>query len=114
MEGSFANPRFIRDPISICNYARPVEPKQLDEGIDDTLVSVDATRGVGPSTSVFSRLASWADVAMVTDPQSSLVGPGKASINSSSSTQSSAASVACSGPNNSVTALMKALIPALR
>ena len=80
----------------------------MDEGIGDTLVSVDATRGVVRSNLVFSRLESWAAVATVTDPQSRLVGPGKASINSSSSTQSSAASLACSGPNNSVTALMKA------
>ena len=64
MEGSFANPRFIRDPISICNYARPVEPKQLDEGIDDTLVSVDAMGGVGRSTLAFIRLRSyWAKEA---------------------------------------------------
>jgi hypothetical protein len=41
-------------------------------------------------------------------PQSLLVGPGKASIDSNSSTQYSAATLACSGPNNSVTALMKA------
>jgi hypothetical protein len=82
--------------------------KQLDEGIGDTLVSVNATPGVGRFTSVFSRLASRTEAATVTDPQSRPVDPGKASIDSSSSTQSSAASLACSGPNNSVTALMKA------
>ena len=41
-------------------------------------------------------------------PQSRLVGPGKASVNSNSSIQYSAANLACSGPNSSVTALMKA------
>jgi hypothetical protein len=40
--------------------------------------------------------------------QSRLVGRGKASINSSSSTQYFAANLACAGPNKSVTALMKA------
>jgi hypothetical protein len=85
-----------------------VGPKQLDEGIGDTLVLVDATRGVGRSKSIFSRLASWAEAATVTDPQWRLVGPGKSSINSNSLIQSSAASLACSGPNNSVTAPMKA------
>ena len=55
--------------------------------------------------SVFSRLASWAEAAIVTDPRSRLVGPGNVSTNSNSSTQSSAAILACSGPNNSVTAL---------
>jgi len=67
---------------------------QLDEGIGDTLVSVDATRGVAGSKLGFSRLASWAAAATVTDTQSRLVGPGKASINSNVLTQVSAASFA--------------------
>ena len=47
------------------------------------LVSVDATREVGRSTPVFSRLASWAEAATVTDPQWRLAGPGNASVNPS-------------------------------
>jgi hypothetical protein len=39
-------------------------------------------------------LASLAEAATLTDPQSPLIGPGKASINSSSPTQYSAASLA--------------------
>jgi len=66
----------------------------LDEGIGDTLVSVDGPHGVRRSKSAFSRFANWAEAAMVTDPQSRLVGPGKASINSNVLTQVSAASFA--------------------
>ena len=52
--------------------------------------------------------ASRADDAIVIDRQSRLVNPGKSSVNTNSSSQSSAASLACSKPNNSVTALMNA------
>src|SRR6266478_3894968 len=57
---------------------------------------------------VFTRFASRADAAIVIDRQSRLVNPGMASTNTNSSSQSSAASLACSEPNNSVTALMNA------
>src|SRR5216684_3490649 len=56
----------------------------------------------------FTRFASRADDAIVIDRQSRLVNPGRPSINTNSSSQSSAASLACSEPNNSVTALMNA------
>src|ERR1700686_4148500 len=51
----------------------------------------------------FTRFASRLDAAIVIDRQSRLVQPGRASINTNSSSQSSAASLACSEPNNSVT-----------
>ncbi len=108
MEGFFADPRFVRDPLSIA--IKPDPSSQNNWTKVSAILWYQSTRRValhGPSGG-FSRLASWAAAATVTDPQSRLVGPGKASINSSSSTQSSAASLACSGPNNSVTALMKA------
>jgi hypothetical protein len=88
MEDSSAISLFVRIPSLLAIKPDTSGQKQLDEGIGDTLVSVDATRGVGRCTPVFCRLASWAEAATVTDPQSRLVGPGKASINSSSSTQS--------------------------
>src|SRR5580692_7835463 len=56
----------------------------------------------------FTRFASRADDAIVIDRQSRLANRGSASINTNSSSQSSAASLACSEPNNSVTALMNA------
>src|SRR5580692_9967387 len=56
----------------------------------------------------FTRFASRADAAIVINHQSRLVNPGRVSVNTNSSSQSSAASLACSEPNNSVTALMNA------
>ena len=56
----------------------------------------------------FTRFASRVDAAIVINRQSRLVNPGRVSINTNSSSQSSAASLACSEPNNSVTALMNA------
>src|SRR5580693_903472 len=52
------------------------------------------------------RFASRAEAATVTARQSRLVDRGGLSISSDSSSQSSAESLACSGPNNSVTAPM--------
>src|SRR6266436_2834259 len=47
-------------------------------------------------------------VAIVINRQSRLVNPGRVSINTNSSSQSSTASLTCSGPNSSVTALINA------
>ncbi|HTC47293.1 MAG TPA: hypothetical protein VK722_08220 [Candidatus Aquilonibacter sp.] len=55
-----------------------------------------------------SRFANLAEAATVTARQSRLVDRSGLSVDSNSSSQSSAASLACSGPNNSVTALVKA------
>jgi len=49
-----------------------VDWKQLDDGIGDTLVSVDATSGVRFSATA-SRFASHTEAAIVTDRQSLLV-----------------------------------------
>jgi len=55
-----------------------------------------------------SRVASRAEAAIVTARQSRLVDPGRLSISSNSSSQSTADSRAWSGPCNSFTALMNA------
>src|SRR5712671_6335573 len=55
-----------------------------------------------------NRFASRAEAAIVTDRQCRLVDPGLLSIDSNSSSQSTAESWACSGPCNSFTALMNA------
>jgi hypothetical protein len=57
---------------------------------------------------VLTLFASRADAAIVIDRQSRPVNPGRVSVNTNSSSQSSTASLACSEPNNSVTALMNA------
>jgi hypothetical protein len=57
-------------------------PKQLDEGIGDTLVFVGATRDIGRSTSAFIRLAIWAESAAMTDAQSRSVTRAKHAVTS--------------------------------
>jgi len=89
------------------HHIRNVGAKQLDDGIGDTVASVDAT-SVRWGSAMVTRFASRAEAAIVTARQYRLVGRGGLSLNSDSSSQSSAESLACSGPNNSVTALMKA------
>jgi hypothetical protein len=63
---------------------------------------------VRPCGPAFNRFASRAEAAIVTARQCRLVDPGWLSINSNSSSQSTAESWACSGPSNSFTALMNA------
>src|SRR5271166_3770742 len=84
---------------------RSADAKQLDDSIGETFGSVDDA-GVRRSRAPVTRFASRAEAATVTARQSRLVDRGAQSINSDSSSQSSAESRACSGPNNSFTAPM--------
>jgi len=77
-------------------------------GCGDELLSGDAARGVGEGMAVVSRLANRARAATVTRRQSRLVDPGSAASDSSSCSQTSAASLACCGPQSSVTAFTNA------
>src|SRR5277367_3241743 len=86
---------------------RNVEKRQLDKGIGDTFVSVvDVSDEIEIrwSSATLCRVAKRPDAAIVTVRQSRLVKAVELSINSNSSSQSCAESLACSGPNNSVTA----------
>src|ERR1700677_585685 len=87
------------------HHTRSAEAKQLDDSIGETFGSVDDA-SVLQSRARVTRFANRAAAAPVTVRQSRLVDRGGQSINSDSSSQSSAESRACSGPNNSFTAPM--------
>ncbi len=76
-------------------------------GVGDTFGTVDDA-GVRRSLASDTRFASRAEAATVTARQSRPLDRGGLSIRSDSSSHSSVESLACSGPNNSVTARMNA------
>ena len=71
------------------------------------LVTVHAATDFCRYHEASTRFVSRADVAIVTERQSRASDRGRLSITSDSSSQSSVASFACSGPNNFVTAAIK-------
>jgi hypothetical protein len=80
----------------------------LEHNIGDAFAQLDGTAADRSCSGEVSRFAIFAKAATVTARQSRPVDRSGLSVDSNSSSQSSAASLACSGPNNSVTALVKA------
>jgi hypothetical protein len=79
-----------------------------DDAFVRDLPPIDATIGVGRRWAGVGRPASCAEAATLTSCQLSVVDPGRLSINFNSFSRSFAASVAPSGPNNSIIAPMNA------
>ena len=87
------------------NHTRRAGAKQLDDGIADTFVSVDATHGFRWCCATVGRFGRRAEAATATARQSRLVDRRGLFINCDSSSQRSTKSDAYTGPNNSVIAL---------